>query len=160
MPTPNDSLTARDTPLKVGDKAPLFTLPDQDRKEVSLQSLLGKGDVVVSFFPMAFTSVCGTEMGCFTKDLAKFQAKGATVLGVSCDSFAVLKAWAEKEGIKATMLADMHRQVCKAFGVHFAPLNVAGRATFVIDQHGVITWASVRELGQAVKNEDVLAAIS
>ena len=122
---PNAHLGPRDTPLRVGDKAPDFTLPNQDRAEVTLSRLLDEGDVVLSFFPMAFTSVCSTEMGCFTKDLAKFKEKGATVVGLSCDSFATLKAWAEKEGIDTTLLADMHRQVCRAYGFYFPPLNVA-----------------------------------
>lgn len=164
MPTPNDNLTPRDTPIKVGDEAPLFTLPDQEKKDASLGALLGKGEVVLSFFPMAFTSTCGLEMGCFSKDLAKFGAKGATVLGISCDSPAALKAWAERDAIKATMLADMHRHVCKAYGFYFPPLNVAARGTVVIKPDGagggVVKWVSARELGQAVKNEDVLAAIS
>ncbi len=165
MPTPNDNLKPRETPLAVGDKAPDFTLPDQDRKDVTLSTFLKEGKtVVLSFFPMAFTSVCGTEMGCFSKDLAKFSEKNTAVLGVSCDSFAVLKAWADHDKIQATMLADMHRQVCKAYGVYFAPLNVAGRATFVISPDGSgggkVKWASARELKTAVNNEDVLAAIS
>jgi peroxiredoxin len=162
---PNQHLTPRDTPLRPGDMAPDFTLPNQDRADVTLSRLLDQGDVVLSFFPMAFTSVCSTEMGCFSRDLAKFKAKGATVVGVSCDSFAALKAWAEKEHITATLLADMHRQVCKAYGFYFAPLNVAGRATVVIKggdapDRGTIAWVSSRELKEAVKNEDVLAAIS
>lgn len=162
---PNDHLTPRATPLTKGDHAPDFTLPNQNREDVTLSKLLDHSDVVLSFFPMAFTSVCSTEMGCFSKDKAKFEAKGATVVGVSCDSFAALKAWAEHDKIDATLLADMHRQVCRAFGVYFAPLNVAGRATFVIKggrgaDRGTITWASSRELKDAVKNEDVLAAIS
>ncbi len=162
---PNDHLTPRSTPLGKGDTAPDFTLPNQDREEVTLSKLLDDGDVVLSFFPMAFTSVCGAEMGCFTRDLARFKDKGATVLGISCDSFATLKAWAEHDKIQAPMLADMHRQVCRAYGVYFAPLNVAGRATFLIKggrgaDRGKVAWASARELGEAVKNEDVLAAIS
>lgn len=162
---PNDHLTPRSTPLEKGDTAPDFTLPNQDREDVTLSRLLDDGDVVLSFFPMAFTSVCSTEMGCFTRDLAKFKGKGATVLGISCDSFAALKAWAEHDKIKATLLADMHRQVCRAYGVYFAPLNVAGRATLIIKggrgaDRGKVAWASARELGAAVNNEDVLAAIS
>ncbi|MGD9692506.1 MAG: redoxin domain-containing protein [Phycisphaerales bacterium] len=158
---PNEHLTVRETPIRVGDKAPDFTLPDQDRKDVTLSEHLKAGKtVVLSFFPMAFTSVCGTEMGCFTRDLGKFKEKNTVVLGVSCDSFATLKAWSEAEGIKATMLADMHRAVCRAYGMYFAPLNVAGRGTVVIGPDGVVKWVEARELKDAVKNEDVLAAIS
>lgn len=158
---PNEHLTPRETPVRAGEKAPDFTLPDQDRKDVTLSALLKEGKtVVLSFFPMAFTSVCGTEMGCFSRDLSRFSNKNSVVLGISCDSFATLKAWSEKEGIKATMLADMHRAVCRAYGFYFAPLNVAARGTVVIGPDGVVKWVSSRELKDAVKNEDVLAAIS
>lgn len=157
---PNEDLTVRETPIRVGERAPDFTLPDQDRKDVTLSALLREGKtVVLSFFPMAFTSVCGTEMGCFTRDLAKFKEKHTVVLGVSCDSFAALKAWSEKEGIGATMLADMHRAVCRAYGFYFPQLNTAGRGTVVIAPGGLVVWVSERELRDAVRTESVLAAI-
>lgn len=156
----NEHLTARDTPLKAGDIAPDFTLPDQDRNEVSLSSLLADGrDVVLSFYPMAFTSVCGSEMACYTSDAGAFADRNAKVVGVSCDSFAANKAWRDQEKLGVPLLADMHRAVCRAFGAYFAPLNVAGRATFVIGPDRRIKWASVRELGQAVDNKEVLAAL-
>lgn len=161
----NEQLTARESPIRVGDTAPDFTLPDQDRKDTTLSELLMKGDVVLSFFPMAFTGVCTQEMGCYTRDLNAFRHKGAEVVGVSCDSFAALKAWAEKEGIKTPLLADMHRRVCRAYGLYFAPLNVAARGTVVIKggegpDRGKVLWVSARELKDAVNNKDVLAAIS
>lgn len=158
---PNEHLTPRAAPIRVGEKAPDFTLPDQDRRDITLSSILKEGKtVVLSFFPMAFTSVCGTEMGCFTRDLAAFSEKNSVVLGISCDSFAVLKAWSEKEGIRATMLADMHRAVCRAYGVYFAPLNVAGRGTVVIGPDGVVAWVSARELKEAVNTQDLLSTLS
>lgn len=157
----NEHLTARDTPIKTGEKAPDFTLPNQDNKEVSLsKDLLGKGDVVLSFYPFAFSSVCGTEMKCYTDDLEKYRAKGATVVGISCDSFFAQKAWADSMGLKVTLLADMHRAVCKAYGLYFAPLNCAARGTIVIGPDGVVKWVNARELKDAVEGADVLAAIS
>lgn len=161
----NEKLTARETPIGVGEQAPDFALPNQDRQEISLSSLLDKGDVVLSFFPMAFTSVCAAEMGCFTKDLAKYRDRSATVAGVSCDSFATLRAWAEAEKIESLLLADMHRKVCRAYGFYFAPLNVAARGTIVIrggsgPDRGKVVWVSARELGDAVKSSDVLEALA
>lgn len=163
---PNEHLTTRDTPIAVGDKAPDFTLTDQDRKEISLyKDLLGKGDVVLSFYPMDFSPVCSTEMQCFTGDIHKFEKKGATVVGISADSFFTHKAWADALGLKQRLLADMHRQVCKAYGFYFAPLNVSARGTVVIDgkpgpNMGRVKWVNARELGAAAKNDDILLAIS
>ncbi len=154
------SAPARQTPIAVGEKAPEFTLKDQDRNDVSLSDLLaGGGDVVISFYPLAFTSVCGDEMKCYTTDRPQFESKNATVIGVSCDSFAANKAWTEQENLGIPLLADMHREVCKAYGFYWADLNVASRGTVVVGPDGVVKWVSAREPGQAVSNGDVLAEL-
>src|SRR5262245_16437318 len=107
----NPHLTPRSATIGIGDTAPDFTLLDQDRKEWKLSEYVKTGDVVLSFVPLAFTSVCSVEMKCISDDFAKWSAKGATVVGVDCDSFAANKAWAEKDGYKHAILADMHREV-------------------------------------------------
>lgn len=163
MSTKNDQLTPRTAPLQAGDTAPDFTLLDQDRKEWKLSDAVKKGDVILSFVPLAFTGVCSTEMGCISKDAARWGAKGATVVGISCDSFATQKAWAEKEGYTQRLLADMHRQVCKAYGIYWADLNVAQRATVVIGQSpdgvGKIKFFEAREPGKAMDWERVLGLV-
>ena len=158
--TTNAHLTVRDTPIGVGDKAPDFTLADQDRNDVSLSGLLaGGGDVVLSFFPLAFTGVCTSEMECFTADITRFKDNNATVTGISCDSFATLKAFADASKIEIPLLADMHREVCKAFGLYWADLNVSSRGTVVIGSDGIVKWVSAREPGDAVNNDDVIAQV-
>ncbi|MEQ8770864.1 MAG: redoxin domain-containing protein [Phycisphaerales bacterium] len=151
-------------PIAPGQAAPDFTLPDQDRNDFSLAEHVKKGDVVLCFFPFAFTGVCGTEMACITKDMADWQAKGATVVGISCDSFAALKAWAAAEGLKNTMLSDLHRTVCKDYGLYWSDLNVANRGTVVIGQsddgEGTVKWSDAREPGNAMDWDAVLAKVS
>jgi peroxiredoxin len=163
MATKNDQLSPRSAPLAVGDFAPDFTLLDQDRKEWKLSEAVKQGDVVLSFYPLSFTSVCSTEMGCISKDIAQWSKKGAAVVGVSCDSFAVQKAFAEKEGYQHLLLADMHRQVCKAYGLYWADLNVANRGTVVIgksaDGKGTIKFIQAREPGKAMDWDAVLAMV-
>ncbi|MDX2114795.1 MAG: redoxin domain-containing protein [Planctomycetota bacterium] len=158
------ALTPRQTPITVGETAPDFTLPDQSRSDWSLAQALKRGDVVLSFYPMDFSPVCSTEMKCVTHELARFSSKNATVVGISCDSFYVHKAWAESMGLSHTLLADMHRAVCRAYGFYFAPLNVASRGTVVIagspDGVGKVKWVQARELKDALKTDDLLAAIS
>lgn len=157
-------LTPRDTPIKVGETAPDFVLKDQNRADWKLSEALKKGDVVLCFFPLAFTSVCSTEMKCVNDEMAQWQKKGAQVIGISCDSFATLKAWADKEGFKQTFLADMHREVCKAYGLYWKDLNVSSRGTIVIgksaDGKGKIKQAQAREPGKAMNWEEVLAWLS
>lgn len=158
---PQAHLTPRNTPIAVGDPAPDFTLKDQNRGDWKLSDAVKKGDVVLCFFPLAFTSVCTTEMKCVNDEMAKWQSKHATVIGISCDSFATLKAWADSLGLKQTLLADMHREVCKAYGLYWADLNVSSRGTVVIgksaDGAGKVKWVQAREPGKAMNPEEMLA---
>jgi peroxiredoxin len=162
--TKNDHLKPREKPIAVGEIAPDFTLMDQNRQEWKLSDNVKKGDVVLCFFPLAFTGVCGTEMKCITTEMAAWQKKGAQVVGVSCDSFATLKAWADEEGFQHTLLADMHRQVCRAYGLYWADLNVANRGTVIIgkaaDGKGKVKWVESREPKNAMDWNAVLAVIS
>lgn len=159
----NDQLAPRTSPVGVGDTAPDFTLKDQNRSDWKLSDALKKGDVVLCFFPLAFTSVCSTEMKCVTSEMDSWQKKGAQVVGISCDSFATLKAWADAEGFKQTLLADMHRQVCKAYGLYWPDLNVSSRGTVVIGQSadgkGKVKWVQAREPGKAMNFDEVLAHV-
>jgi peroxiredoxin len=156
----NDQLKPRDKAITTGEPAPNFTLQTQDRKDWTLADALKEGDVVLSFFPFAFTGVCGTEMQCITREMAGWKAKGAQVVGVSCDSPFVLKAWAEKEGFTHTLLSDQHRQVCKGYGLHWAEMNTTGRATVAVSRDGKVKWVQTRQPGSAMKWEEVLAVIS
>jgi peroxiredoxin (alkyl hydroperoxide reductase subunit C) len=163
MAARNPHLSPRTAPLAVGDAAPDFTLTDQGKKEWKLSDAVGKGDVVLCFFPLAFTGTCGDEMKCVNNDFEKWSKRGAQVVGISCDSFATLRAWAEKEGFKQTLLADMHREVVKGYGVYWADLNIGSRATVVIgrsaDGKGRVKFVETREPGKAMKWEDVLAMV-
>ncbi len=160
----NDHLTPRDQPLKAGDPAPDFVLQDQNRQEWRLSEAAKKGDVVLCFYPLDFSPVCSTEMKCVTDEFQRYQSRGAQVVGVSCDSFFTHKAWADSLGLKQTLLADMHRQVCKAYGLYFPDLNCASRGTVVIakspDGKPKVKWVQSRAIKDAMKNDDVLAAIS
>ncbi len=156
-PTP----APRSTPIGVGEPAPDFTLKTQDRADWTLSEALKQGDVVLCFYPLAFTGVCSTEMKCVNDEMAAWAAKGVQVVGVSCDSFAVQKAWADSMGLKQTLLADMHREVCKAYGLYWADLNVSQRGTVVIggspEGRGRVRWVQARPPGSAMNFGEVLA---
>jgi peroxiredoxin len=160
---PNETLKPRPTPITAGETAPDFTLKDQNRADWRLSDQVKKGDVVLCFFPLAFTGVCSIEMKCVNDEIAQWQAKGAQVVGISCDSFATLKAWADQLGLQQTLLADMHRHVCKAYGLYWSDLNISTRATVVIGQspsgQGTVKWAQAREPGKAMNFDEVLANI-
>lgn len=156
--------STRSSPIAAGEVVADFTLKDQDRNDWNLAANVKNSEVVLCFFPLAFTSVCSTEMKCVNDEMAKWKAKGSQVVGISCDSFATLKAWADQMGLKQTLLADMHRTVCKSLGLYWSDLNVSTRATVVVGKNpeGVakVKWVQSRQPGNAMNWEEVLAHIS
>jgi len=160
---PIDHLIPRDDPIEAGESAPDFTLPDQDRNDWTLSEHAAAGDVVLCFYPMDFTGVCGTENACITSQFESWRDRGVQIVGISCDSFACHKAWADQMGFKHTLLADMHREVCRAYGIYFPALNVAGRGTVIVgrDADGTlrVKWSQARGLKQAMDLKQVLGEI-
>ncbi len=128
------------THLKVGDMAPDFTLPSTAGKPVKLSEFRGKSNVVLAFFPAAFTGGCTKEMTAYGANLAKFEGMGAQVFGVSTDNTPSLGVFAKQTGATFPMLSDFNkRSVSKDYGVLMADRGLANRATFVIDTDGKIT---------------------
>ena len=127
--------------LKVGDKAPDFTLKGHDDKEYRLSDFKGK-NVVLVFYPLDFSPVCTDEHKCFVDSLKLFENLNAQVLGISVDSVWTHKAFAEKLGIKYPLLADFHPkgEVAKKYGVYLEDKGITARATFVIDKEGTIRY--------------------
>lgn len=158
------TLTERSTPIAVGDTAPNFTLKTQAIEDWTLADALKQGDVCLCFYPMDFSPVCSTEMKCVTDEMEKLSAQGTQVVGISTDSFFTHKAWAESLNLKQTLLADMHREVSKAYGFYFPDLNVSARGTVIIGQsdtgEGKVKWVQSRELGNAFNLDELIAAIS
>lgn len=136
--------------LKVGDGAPDFTLADQDGNKVSLSSFAGKKHVVLVFHPLAFTSICSIQMPGYSRDLQTFDGLEAQVLGVSVDSSAALKAWADQlGGIDYPMLADFfpHGEVARKYGVLRAE-GYSERGTLIIDKAGLVRYIDVHRIGE------------
>jgi peroxiredoxin len=145
--------------IKVGDTAPDFTLKDQDQKDVKLSDYRGKKNVVLAFYPLDWSPVCTGENKCLTDDFPNFQSSNAEVFGISTDSFFSHKAWADALGLKHRLLADMHRTVCKAYGLYFDALNCAKRATVIVDKQGKVAYAKVQEIKTARDDKEILAAL-
>ncbi|MEM1167355.1 MAG: redoxin domain-containing protein [Planctomycetota bacterium] len=156
---PTQSLPLREGPIAAGDPAPDFTLMDQDKQEWTLSERLKERDVVLCFYPMDFSPVCETEMKCVQDDFEKFAAHNAEVVGISTDSFFTHKAWADSLGLQQTLLADMHRAVCRAYGFYFEPLNVSARGTVIVGKDGFVKWVQAREIGDAMALEEVVGAL-
>ncbi len=152
---------AADSP-NVGSVAPSFTLPSQDNAPVSLADYKGKW-VVLYFYPKDATPGCTVEAHNFQRDLDKFKAANAVVLGVSLDTPGSHKSFCDKESLTFKLLADPDRKVVDEYGVpvkSFGTMKFASRQTFLIDPSGKIvkTWPKVDD---DLKNHsaNVLAAI-
>ena len=129
--------------ISVNDKAPEFTLPDQDGNEVSLKQYRGKY-VVLYFYPRADTPGCTIEACEFRDSYKKVEKIGAVVLGVSPDQPKALKKFEEKYGLPFTLLGDADKKVCNAYGV-IQEKNMYGkrvmgvaRTTFIIGPEGKV----------------------
>lgn len=131
-------------PIDVGSKAPDFTLSDQDGQPVTLSAQAGR-NVVLAFFPAAFTSVCTKELCTFRDTLSQFNAVNAVVFGISTDPPERLKEFAAAEGLNFELLSDAGRDAIRKYDVVLPPKDLAKRAVFVIDASGVVRHAEVTE---------------
>ncbi|MDA0205737.1 MAG: redoxin domain-containing protein [Acidobacteria bacterium] len=128
-----------ETHLKVGDKAPNFTLPSTHGDAVELSGFLGKENVVLAFYPAAFTGGCTREMQAYQFNIDKFSGAKTTVFGVSTDNTPSQRKFSEELGVKFAMLSDFRdRSVSKSYGVLNEDRGVSNRTTFVIDAKGII----------------------
>ncbi|GAA2776994.1 peroxiredoxin [Saccharopolyspora taberi] len=137
--------------VEVGAQAPDFTLPDYNKEQVSLSGFQGKKNVLLVFYPFAFSGICQGELCQVRDDLSEFQNDDVQVLGVSVDSPFALKAWAEKEGYTFPLLSDFwpHGEIAKAYGVFNEQAGMANRGTFLIDTEGKVRFAEVNQPGEA-----------
>ena len=134
--------TKETTPIAAGTPAPDFTLPDQDKKDFKLSDYVGKKPVALFFYPLDWSPTCSKENVCFSQDLSRF-GQYAEVAAISVDSVWSHKAWAEKLGFKHRMLADMHRNVIKAYGLYHSGANISQRATVLLGKDGKVAWVKV-----------------
>lgn len=137
--------------LEVGAAAPDFTLPDYNKEQVSLSDFQGKKNVLLVFYPFAFSGVCHGELCQVRDDLAEFQNDKVQVIGVSVDSPFALKAWADQEGYTFPLLSDFwpHGEVAQAYGVFNEQAGMANRGTFLIDTEGKVRFSEVNQPGEA-----------
>ena len=142
--------------------APDFDLPNQFGEHIRLRDFRGKKPVALVFFPLAFSSTCTTELCALRDNLALFQNEQVELIGISVDSKATLRAFADAEGYDFTLLADFwpHGEVAKEYGVFMDEKGFATRATFLIDVDGVIRASFVTAPGQARSIDEYTEALA
>ncbi|MGY1779198.1 peroxiredoxin [Geodermatophilus sp. SYSU D01036] len=136
--------------LSVGDVAPEFSLPDQDRQVVSLAELRGT-PVLVVFYPFAFSGICTGELCQLRDELTTYTDAGVQVVAISTDPVFSLKAFKAREGLDFPLLSDFwpHGATAQAYGVFNEKAGMALRGTFLVDAEGTIAFAEVNQPGDA-----------
>jgi len=131
--------------VEIGKEAPDFELPDSENGKTKLSDYRGKKNVLLVFYPLAFSPICTSEF-CALRDInADIQSDNTEVLGVSVDSRWTLKAWKEAEHFPNKFVADFwpHGEVGRAYGVFDEKRGTTVRGTFLIDKQGILRWMEV-----------------
>ena len=148
--------------LAIGSMAPDFELVNQHGQKISLSSFQGKKNVVVIFYPFAFSGICTGELCALRDDLSAFQNEKVELISISCDPMYANKVFAEQEGYKFQVLSDFwpHGDIAKAYGVFDENRGCATRGSFIIGTDGKIKWMVVNGLGEARNIAEYKAALS
>lgn len=146
--------------LDIGDKVPPFTLPDQDGKPFKLDEALAKGPVVLFFYPKDGTPGCTKEACSFRDATADFAEAGAVIAGVSSDSVASHRRFADEHGLSYPLLSDEGGALRKKLGVPRSMLGLMdGRVTYVIDAQGVLRHRFDSMLGASKHVNEALTTV-
>jgi peroxiredoxin (alkyl hydroperoxide reductase subunit C) len=146
--------------LKVGQHAPDFTLSSHNGKEITLRDFRGK-NVVLAYFPMAWTPVCTNQIPSYEERLTEFEQESTQVFGISIDHVPCLKAWADSlGGITFPILSDFwpHGQVAEQYGV-LRKNGTTERAIFVIDKDGIIRDIDIHDIDDQPDNEELFSVL-
>jgi peroxiredoxin (alkyl hydroperoxide reductase subunit C) len=144
----------------VGQLAPDFRLRGPGGVHVTLSEYRGDRNVVLVFYPLAFSPVCSLQLPSIERDLPRIEALGASVLGISVDSHHANQAFAERLGLSFPLLSDFHRRTAAAYGVLLAEAGISHRAVFVVDRDGRIAYRDVApDPGQVPSNDRLIAAL-
>ena len=151
--------------LPVGSTAPDFTLHDQNRQPVTLSDFRSAKDVLLVFFPLAFTGICQGELDEIRDHLPDYENDRRAVLAISVGPAPTHKVWATQSGFLFPVLSDFwpHGAVSQSYGVFNDDAGVANRGTFVIDRSGVVRFAEMKQPGEARDQRlwmDALAALN
>jgi peroxiredoxin (alkyl hydroperoxide reductase subunit C) len=138
-------------PLDVGAVAPDFTLKNENHQDVTLSDFRGRKNVLLVFYPFAFSNVCHGELCEIRDNIGDFASDDVELLAISVDAPYAHKAWAIQEGFNFPQLADFwpHGEIARAYGVFNEPKGFSFRGTFLIDREGVIRFAEMNSPGEA-----------
>lgn len=148
--------------VEVGQQAPDFELKDQHGTPVRLSGFRGKKNVVLVFYPLAFSGVCSGELAAMRDEFPEASRDDVELLTVSVDSGYALRTWSDTEQFGFSLLSDFwpHGGVARSYGVFDENLGIATRGTFIIDKDGVVRWKVVNPIPQARDIADYQKALA
>jgi len=153
--------------LRIGQRVPDFSLPDVNEHERKLSEFLNDGNLVLAFFPFAFSGVCDKEMCTFRDDFGRFGEMGARGVGISVDSLYALKVFAQTYDLQFLLLSDFNKKVSKIYDVlhdvwvAHGYKGVSKRAVFVIDKKGILRYRWVTDdPGQEPPYDEIQSVLS
>ena len=148
--------------VEVGEEAPDFELRDQHGKPVRLSGFRGAKNVVLVFYPLAFTEECSGELYALRDAFPEVDRDDVELLTVSVDSSYAHRVWADREGFRFGLLSDFwpHGDVAKRYGVFNEDRGISVRGTFIIDKDGVVRWKVVNPTSQARDIADYQKALA
>ena len=144
--------------LQVGEVAPDFELPASGNRIIRLSDFRGKRNVLLAFYPFAFSPVCSLQLPGLQQNLSEFQALNTEVLGISVDSKHSSAAFAEHLHLDFPLISDFNKEATIAYGV-LRDGGFAERALFVIDKSGKIAYAHVNAIGEVPDNAPVFEVL-
>lgn len=144
--------------VAVNEQAPEFTLKDENNQDVRLSQFRGR-NVLLAFFPFAFSPVCTTEHTCFENDMHEFSGLDVQVLGISVDSHWAQSAFKKSLGISFPLLSDFGKEAARSYGV-LRSEGFSERAYFLVDKNGIIRYTHVMASpGTRLENSELIAAL-
>ena len=148
--------------LQIGNQAPAFTLHTSINETISLSDFAGEKNVLILFFPQAFTGVCTKELCAIRDDISRYQNTNAQVLGISVDSVFTLAKFKEEQQLNFPLLSDFNKEVSTAYySIYesFTGMNMKGvskRSAFLVDKAGIIQYAEVLESAGDIPNFEAI----
>lgn len=149
--------------IETGTKAPAFSLYDSEKNKISLDDFKGK-NVLLLFFPLAFTSICTKELCDVRDNIGNYHKSNAQILGISVDSVYTLAKYKEEQHLNFPLLSDFNKEVSLAYGTLYETFGldmhgVSKRSAFVIDKLGMVRYAEVLENASEIPNFDSIQKI-
>jgi peroxiredoxin len=127
----------------VGEPAPEFRLKGPGGQPFTLSEYRGNRNLLLAFYPLAFSPVCAHQLPELQREMARFRALDAEVLGISVDSWYANQEFARRLGLSFPLLSDFHRVTCADYGVLIPERGYSGRALFLVDKQGILAWREI-----------------